>query len=114
MDAQLLWIIGMVVGAGSFFGLFKYSGRISGKWAAMRSKQITSKTVAKLKTQEMKELALASAKKANDLFLSQRGETKMNWLVNIITSAIPGATDDQAVRDWAQGFYDAYKEEINK
>ena len=114
MDATLLGLIGVLAGMASFFGVFKYSGRISGKWAAMKQKRITAKTVSKLKTQELKDLALESAKKANDLFLSENGKMKMDWLVNILVKSIPGTTDDQAVREWAQGFYESYKEEINK
>jgi len=114
MDANLLAIIGVVVGAASFFGLFKYSGKLSGKWAAMRSKQITKKTVDKLKTEEAKQFALETARKANEIFMSDMGHSKMGFLVNALINFVPGKTDDEAIREWAQGFFDGYRDEINK
>jgi hypothetical protein len=101
-------------GIATFLGLFMALGVMVGKKLAKRKKEAIQKAMDKLSDPTLKELVKNKMKEADDWISSADGQSKMSWVISQVSSFIPSNIDDKLIKDFFDGVYRGYKEELNK
>lgn len=101
-------------GLATFLGLFVVIGRIVGKELARKKKISEEKILFKISDPTIKEMIKNKMKEADEYISNSDGEQKMRWVFDQVAAFIPGVIDDKIIRDFFQGVYESYKDEINK
>ena len=116
LDTASIALLGTTLTIASFFGLFKLAGTLVGRRAAKKYKATKAHLEATVKDPVKLQAIVDAMNKANVMFTGEQGQNKMNWVINValphLAKFIPGEADDLAIKDFFQGIYDGYKNEL--